>query len=465
MAEDTYQSQLDSKISEEVRKELKAIGDDTKKVIEDINKNFESLKKTVDTQDERDAVIKEKLVKLSADVSTRQEELDKKIVKQQEDIEKKMGILELAMKRPGGQLSGEEEKILKKDARDFLLASRSVLNSEEKGVNVEDAEVNVPQYQEYVKAFTRMLRSRGGEKQMTPELYKALSVGIDPDGGYTVSPYLSSRVITQMYEMDVVRQLASVESITTNALEFMVDRGQSGAGWESETSGGVETTTPDFGRKRIPVHIMYAKPRATQQLLEDSGINVEAWIGNKVADRFARLEGASFVTGDGVGKPRGILTYPSGTNWGQIQQVNMGAAATLTADGFIDIKYAMLEYFLERGTWLMARGTVAAGMKIKDGEGNYLWKPSMIAADPSSTILGLPVRMSPSVPAVAANALAVILADWKSAYLIVDRLGITIQRDPFTVKPFVELNEAPLCGNAYSKSGELMETPIMAMAA
>jgi len=273
---------------------------------------------------------------------------------------------------------------------------------------------------------------------MSPDMFKALSVGIDPDGGYTVSPYMSNRVVEQMYEMDPVRQLASVESITTNAIEFMVDRGQAGFGWESETSAGAETTTPDFGKKRIPVHIMYAKPRATQQLLEDSGINIESWIANKVADRFARVEGAAFVLGDGVGKPRGVLTYPNGTARGQIEWVNMGAAATLTGDGFIQIKYHLNEYFLNRGTWLMSRGTLAAAMILKDGTGNYLWKPSNIADDPSSTMLGLPVRMSPSVPAVAANALSVVLADWKSAYLIVDRLGITVQRDPYTVKPFVE---------------------------
>jgi HK97 family phage major capsid protein len=97
-----------------------------------------------------------------------------------------------------------------------------------------------------------------------------------------------------------------------------------------------------------------------------------------------------------------------------------------------------MEYYLNRGTWLMQRSTVMAAMKLKDGAGDYLWKPSMLAADPSSVILGLPVRMSPTVPTVAANSLSVILADWKSAYLIVDRLGMTIQRDPFTVKPFVE---------------------------
>ena len=435
---DNYSQEIDSKIFAEVSEELKTIGVNVKTQIEEIKRNHEQLKKSIETQDTQDAVIREKVDKLASDISTRQEEIDKKMKSQYDELEKKIGLAEMAMKRPGRNLDKEEESILKKDARDFLIASRSVRNTEEKGVSIEDSEVNVEQYSEYAAAFTKMMRSRGGERQMMPEMFKALSVGVDPDGGYTVSPYLSNRVTEQMYEMDPVRQLASVESITTNALEFMVDRGQAGAGWESETSGGTETATPDFGRKRIPVNIMYAKPRATQQLLEDSGINIESWIAKKVADRFARIEGNAFILGDGIGKPRGVLTYPNGTTWGTVQWVPMLAAATLTADGFVDIKYSLLEYYLERGTWLMQRGTVAVAMKLKDGAGDYLWKPSMIAADPSSTILGLPVRMSPAVPTIAANSLSVILADWQSAYLIVDRLGITIQRDPYTVKPFVE---------------------------
>src|SRR4030042_6291366 len=116
----------------------------------------------------------------------------------------------------------------------------------------------------------------------------------------------------------------------------------------------------------------------------------------------------------------------------------MGAIATLTADGFIDLKYHLTEEFLNSGTWLMNRLTVRDAMLLKNGAGDYIWKPSMITTDPSSTILGLPVRMSTSMPTVAANALAIIIGDFKQGYMIVDRLGITIQRDPYTRKPFVE---------------------------
>ena len=141
-----------------------------------------------------------------------------------------------------------------------------------------------------------------------------------------------------------------------------------------------------------------------------------------------------------MAEPRGILTYANGTNYGQIEQIAMGAAATLTADGFVNVKYALLENYLNLPSlaWVMNRSTVADAMKMKYGDGTYIWKPSMIANDPTSSILDIPVRMSPSMPTVAAGALAVVLAAWKEFYMILDRLGVTVQRDPYTAKPFIE---------------------------
>ena len=117
----------------------------------------------------------------------------------------------------------------------------------------------------------------------------------------------------------------------------------------------------------------------------------------------------------------------------------MGAASTLTADGFISVKYELIDYYLNSAAlaWLMRRSTVAAAMKLKNGDGDYIWKPGL-TTDQRSTILGVNVEMVPTMPAVAAGALSVALADWKEAYSIVDRLGITVQRDPYTKKPYTE---------------------------
>ena len=245
-----------------------------------------------------------------------------------------------------------------------------------------------------------------------------------------------------MYESDHVRQLASVESITTDAIEWAVDYDEAGWGWEAETVAGPETDTPQIFQTRIPVHVMYAKPRVSQTLLEDSAINIESWLADHIARRFNRGEGAAFVSGDGVGKPRGFLTYSdyavAGVDeWAKLEQQNMGAAAALTADGFINVLYRLVEQYLTRATWLMNRLTVAATMQLKDGQGNYIWKPGL-AEGRYSTILGQDVRMSTTMPIIAAGALAIAIADWREAYMVVDRLGITVQRDPYTKKPMIE---------------------------
>ena len=273
---DNNNHNIDAEISEQVKKEIIALGDNVKANFEQINKGYAELKKTLETQNADDTLIKLKVDRLAADMSTRQEDIDKKFATTQAENIKRMNQLETMIKRPHFSIDDVDDKQLMQAAREFFIHTRSVKNTEERGVNLDDIDVNVDQYREYHKNFIKFLRSPGSERNMTPEMFKALSVGVDPDGGYTVSPYLSNRVVEQMYEMDPIRQLSSVESITTNALEFMVDRGQAGAGWEAETAAGAETTTPDFGKKRISVNIMYAKPRATQQLLEDSGINIEA---------------------------------------------------------------------------------------------------------------------------------------------------------------------------------------------
>jgi HK97 family phage major capsid protein len=421
----------EGQVVQEVLKEIKGFGDDiigVKKQLDELNKEYKNLKSTL----ESDKVDLTKREKLADAIVTRQEELDKIVAKQTQVI----GDIETAMKRPQSVSVEGSDKVLK-EALDHYISCKATKG--DGGVNwkmIKDYSANVEEYNTYKKAFDNFLRM--DEKLVTPEEFKTLSVGVDPHGGYTVTPFMATQILTRLYESDPIRQLAQSMTISTDAVEWLVDRDQATVGWEGETQTTTETGTPDLGRKRIAVHQLYAKPTATQQLLEDSAINIESWLANKVAERMGRTEAAAFVTGDGVGKPRGFLTYANGTNWGQIEQINMGAAATLTADGFINIKYHMREEFLNTGTWLMNRLTVRDCMYLKNGVGDYIWKPSNITLDPSSSILGLPVRMSTTMPAVAAGALAVVLADFRETYMIVDRLGITIQRDPYTKKPFIE---------------------------
>jgi len=430
-----------------VIEEIKSFGDNTTKNYDNLRKNYEQLKETVDAMaKDSDPLLEEKFQKFSEDISTRQLALDEDIVKKNKETQERIDSIEVAMKRL--PQSGKDGDKFTEEARQFYILKEASRRKSDAGISFEEAqkmEGNVDEYRKFCKAFESWARKYGGSRDYVfpIEEQKALQVGIDPDGGVTVPVAMLNRITQTVYESDPIRQLAMVESITTGSLEWMVETDEAGSGWEGETYGettiGGETATPGWQKRKIAVHTQYARARATQILLEDSGINIEQWLANKIAQKLYRDEAAAFVTGNGIGKPRGFLTHTSGTSWGQVEQVNMGAAAALTADGFISVKYSLKEDYLARASaWLMNRSTVAAAMKLKDGSGDYIWKPSQIAADPSSSILGIPVRMSTTMPAVAANALSVALADWREAYMIVDRLGITVQRDPYTVKPFIE---------------------------
>lgn len=432
---------------------VKAVLNEIEKNDDRHKQNYESLRKELhslqsileEKMSNIDPLVKDQVSKLIDSVTTRQNEIDKSIAEAQEETKSvitRIDELETAFRRPNGVMGDQSETDMEKAAMAFKIQCLSMTEEGAKWAIAKNMDPDVPAYEEYVKSFQSYLRMKGDERILGPETFKSLTVGADPEGGYTVTPAMGNRIIERVRETDPVRQLCSVESITTGAIEWLVDWGQAGYGWEGETETGDETGSPDFKKKRIPVHVCYAKPRATQTLLEDSGINIENWLSDHVASRFARAEGAAFVNGDGIGKPRGFLTYDntasSGTpEWGKVEQVNMGNASALTADGFISIKYSLVEYYLNRGTWLMNRLTVAEALKLKDSDGQYLWRPGL-EKDQPATILGLPVRMSTTMPSVAANALAVILADWAEFYMIVDRLGITVQRDPYTAKPFVE---------------------------
>jgi HK97 family phage major capsid protein len=430
----------DVQVIQQVLDQVKQLGDNTKKNRErlstDIKRNYEDLKSYVDENvNSSDVLVKERIEKLSTDITVKQEELDKKLQEAEQKTTERIDELEVIMKRlPAASNGGSSEEIYK-EAKEFLTVAAALQSPEGlSSANAEKTEVNVEAYKKYKDTLKHYFRS--DIKLITPEEYKALMVGINPSGGYTVTPAMSNQIIKRIFEFDPIRQLASTETISTNALEWGVDYDEAGASWEEETVVTSDTTTPSLKKKRIPVHTLATRPKVTQQLLEDSSINVESWLANKVADKFMRTEGAAFVSGNGVGKPRGFLTYDDGTSYGQIERVASGAAAAITADGLIDLKYAMTEYYLNRGTFLMNRLTLAEVMKLKDGNGDYIWKPGL--TDSSSLLLGLPVRMSTTMPIIAASALSVVLADWKEAYKIVDRLGISIQKDPYTVKPFVE---------------------------
>ncbi len=274
------------------------------------------------------------------------------------------------------------------------------------------------------------------------ETKKALSVGSDPDGGYTVEPDTSGRIVQKVYETSPVRQVAAVQVIGTDSLEGLYDLDEASAEWVEETQTRADTDTPKLGQWRIPVHELSAKPSITQKLLDDSMINIEGWLADKVADRFARSENTAFVTGDGVGKPRGFLTYPDGTNLpGQIEQFASGVAGGFDATGdggdvLMDLIYGTKQQYRSAARWMMPRSVTGEVRKLKDADGRYLWQPGIAAGQPAQ-LLGYPVLEFEDMPELADGSLSMAFGNMGEAYQVVDRIGIRVLRDPYTNKPRV----------------------------
>lgn len=287
----------------------------------------------------------------------------------------------------------------------------------------------------YKAAFNTWLQR--GQELMTVEDSKALSVGSDPDGGFTVRPEVGEMIKTIEFETSPFRQWMSSLQISTDAFEFPTDGDEIAINWVGETQARPSTGTSKIGLRRIPIHELTASPKATQKLLDDSSINQEQFLSTKAAQKFTREEALQFANGDGVAKPRGFLTYPAGTTGdGDIEQVNSGSAGAVSEDGLVLLEAALKQVYRNNANWFMARATISEVRKLKDGQGRFIWQPGLQLGSPN-TILGYPVVEATDMPAVAADSLSIALGDFKMGYKIIDRIGIRVLRDPFTDKPFV----------------------------
>ena len=284
----------------------------------------------------------------------------------------------------------------------------------------------------------------------TPEL-KTLSVISDPNGGYTVMPEFGGMINARVFESSPIRQLATVTTIGSDSYEVILDNDEAAASWVGETASRANTANPTLGKLIIPVNEMYAFPRATQKILDDSQIDMEAWLGQKVADIFGRTEATAFVTGNGVNRPKGIMSYDAGTTLAsqQVEQVNAGSTTDFTYNGLVDLQNALKEPYHANARFLMRRASNASIMKIKDGEGRPIFNMNYDkVAGLEPTIMGKPVMFAADVAAIASAALAAAYGDFRRAYQVVDRIGIRVLRDPFTDKPNVGFYTTKRVGGA-----------------
>ena len=276
---------------------------------------------------------------------------------------------------------------------------------------------------------------------------KSLSVGSDPDGGYFVTPAMSTSMTKRLYDESPMRRICRVETITAgDSFEEIDDRDEVGATWVGENASRPSTDTPAVGKWKVPVCEIYAMQPITQKLLDDTGRDLGGWIEGKITDKIGRTEGTAFISGEGGLQPKGLLPYDTVTDTdfaraaGKIQYVPTGNASAFPSSNPGDVLKTLLwslrAPYRKGAVWQMNSTTASVIDKFKDGMGNYLWRFGMTAGAPAS-LLGYPVEINEDMPDIGANAFPVAFGNFKEAYCIVDKAGVKFLRDPYTNKPNV----------------------------
>lgn len=301
-----------------------------------------------------------------------------------------------------------------------------------------------PAVSEHKSAWNSYLR-RGDVSALAQFESKALSIVGSPaggqDGGYVAPPELDRLIESRLKQVSPMREIATVRTTGANVFKKPISLTAAGAGWVAETGTRTQTSSPTLALLEFPTAELYANLAATQTLLDDSFVNLEDWIASEVEEAFAGQERAAFVSGDGDGEPKGFLDYDRVVEashvWGTIGIVKTGADAgfgTTPVDKLIDLIYAPKSQFRQNARFVLNRKTVSAVRKLKDGDDRYIWEPNDSGG---SSLLGYPITEIEDMPDIAADAPAIAFGDFARGYLIVDRAGVRVLRDPYSAKPYV----------------------------
>jgi HK97 family phage major capsid protein len=281
----------------------------------------------------------------------------------------------------------------------------------------------------------------GGLKRLEA---KAVSSVTTPDSGYLVPPETEAEIGRRLAIVSPIRGIAGIRTVSSNSYRKPFATTGFEAGWVGETDARAETDTPTLVELEYPVMELYAMPAATAAMLDDTAIDIDQWIASEVETAFATQESAAFVNGDADKKPRGFLDYTkvaeASWSWGNLGYLVTGAsgafASSNASDVLVDAIYALKAGYRQNAHFVMNRKTQAAIRKLKDADGHYLWAPPA-TADGRATIMNFPVAEAEDMPDIGANSFSIALGDFSRGYLIVDRQGVRVLRDPYSQKPYV----------------------------
>ncbi|CAN5208407.1 phage major capsid protein [soil metagenome] len=296
---------------------------------------------------------------------------------------------------------------------------------------------------EHKKAFNMYMR-KGETGSLSRLEQKALSAGSDPDGGYLVPDEIETEIGRLLKDMSPIRAIAGIRQVSAGVYKKPFTTTGAATGWVGETASRPQTASPGLSEMQFPAMELYAQPAATQSLLDDAVVDIDQWIAGEVQAAFAEQETLAFISGDGSNKPKGFLDYTkvadASWSWGNLGYIASGAAGAFASsdpsDKLIDLVYALKAGYRQNASFVMNRKTQSSIRKLKDADGNYLWQPAA-SADAKPSLLGFPVVEAEDMPDIAANSFAVAFGDFGRGYLIVDRLGVRVLRDPSSAKPYV----------------------------
>lgn len=338
-----------------------------------------------------------------------------------------------------------EEKLARIDAvldRQKAVLDDMVLKARRPALGGESERAS-PAARERKAAFETYIR-RGDASALIRLDAKALSAGTAADGGYTVPDETEREIGRRLTAVSPIRAISGLRTISAAAYRKPFATTGFASGWAGETDARTQTNTPTLAELEFPAMELYAMPAATQTLLDDSAVDLDQWIAQEVESAFAAQESAAFVSGDGNKKPTGFLHGTKAAEedwaWGSLGYIATGAAGDFAedapADDLVELVYALKAGYRQNARFVMNRRTQAAVRKLKDADGRYLWLPPAEAGG-DATLLGFPVTEAEDMPDIAADSFALAFGDFRRGYLIVDRLGVRVLRDPYSAKPYV----------------------------
>jgi HK97 family phage major capsid protein len=304
-------------------------------------------------------------------------------------------------------------------------------------------------------AFDGFLRAGTGLAEA-----KAFTGITGPEGGYAVPREIDAQIDAALKAASPIRALANVVQVGSNGYRKLVTTGGTPSGWASEGGARPVTASPVFNEIAPPMGELYANPAASQAMLDDAGFDVEGWLAGEIAMEFAKAEGAAFISGNGVDKPRGFLTQATAATgdatraFGTLQHVATGTAGDFGAnpqDKLIDLIQSLRAPYRQGAAWVMNAATLARIRKLKTADGAFLWVPGLVTGQPD-TLLGYPVVEAEEMPDIAANSLSIAFGNFKAGYVIAERGETQILRDPYSNKPFVHFYATKRVGGAVSNS-------------